>query len=145
MFNSLQKTFKEAISISADQKALIITADQLIALLTILKKEQGFNMLAALTAVEHTDNYEMIYHLMSLETADIVTIKVIVPKSSPKAPSIVTLWAAANVQEREVYDMFGIIIEGHPNLKRILNPDEYTEFPLRKSLVLTSVDRQTTL
>jgi NADH-quinone oxidoreductase subunit C len=52
------------------------------------------------------------------------------------------LWAAAIVQEREVYDMFGILFEGHPKLTRILNPDDFTEFPLRKTFTLKTPDRQ---
>jgi NADH-quinone oxidoreductase subunit C len=100
-------------------------------------------MLADLTAIDREDSFEMVYHLMSLETADIVTVKVMLTKTAASIDSIVSIWAAANVQEREVFDMFGIQFNGHPNLTRILNPEDYTEFPLLKSFVLTSIDRQT--
>lgn len=142
IFNELQPIYKDKLVMSTDTTAFIITQNQLIALLSTLKTHYGFNLLALLTAVDYPDHYQMVYHLMSLKSADMVTIHVDLSKTSPKVPSIVSLWSAANVQEREVYDMFGITFDGHPYLKRILNPDDFTEFPLRKSFVLKSIDRQ---
>ncbi len=142
LFNELQPIYKDKLLLSTDTTALIITQDQLISLLSTLRTRHGFNLLALLTAVDYPDHYQMVYHLMSTKSADMVTVQVNVSKSSSRVPSIVSIWSAANVQEREVYDMFGITFDGHPYLKRILNPDDFTEFPLRKSFVLQSVNRQ---
>ena len=142
IFNELHPIYKDKLHLSTDTTALIITQDQLIAFLSTLRTRHDFNLLALLTAVDYPDHYQMVYHLMSVKSADIVTVQVDLSKTSPTVPSIVSLWSAANVQEREVYDMFGIIFNGHPYLKRILNPDDFTEFPLRKSFVLQSVNRQ---
>ncbi len=142
LFNLLVPVYNDKLTLSTDSNSLIITPDQLIALLTTLKTHHEFALLTLLTAVDQPDHYQMVYQLMSIKSADVVSVHVHVNKSTLKAPSIVSLWSAANVQEREVYDMFGIIFDGHPHLTRILNPDDYTEFPLRKTFILQSVDRQ---
>ena len=142
LYEKLREKFAEGLSLSESQMELLISSRQLVAILRQLKEQFGFAFLSALTAVDYTDRFEMVYCLMSLEDASLVTVKVHLGKAVPSVPSIVTLWPAANVQEREVYDMFGIQFEGHPNLKRILNTDDFEGFPLRKTLTLPQVDRQ---
>ena len=72
------------------------------------------------------------YHLLSHASAERVTVKAYVPEDNPVLPSIELLWKTADWQEREVFDLFGIKFEGHPNLIRIMNPDDYEGYPLRK-------------
>lgn len=95
-------------------------------------KEWGYNYLADITAVDYEEVFTCVYHLMSLNHFGMLKIKVELDKKDPQIPSIVDYWPAANVQEREVYDMFGIKFVGHPNLKRILCPDDFQGHPLRK-------------
>ena len=119
-----------------------VDSKELISTLTKLKTEQGYSFLSDLTSADYPENYEVLYHLMCMETAELVVIKVNLSKVNPRIHSVTSLWSSANVLEREVYDMFGITFEGHPNLKRILNTDDFTEFPLQKKFVLESIDRQ---
>ena len=78
---------------------------------------------------------EVVIHLHSRDRNDRLRVKVPTGETGP-VPSISGLWASANWNERETFDMFGIVFEGHPDLRRILMPDDYTEHPLRKELPL---------
>jgi NADH-quinone oxidoreductase subunit C len=93
-------------------------------------KEYGFDFLVDLTAVEE-DRLSCIYHFMSLTTHELIRIKVKLDEKL-EISSLTEYWLAANVQEREVYDLFGINFIGHPDLKRILCPDDFIGHPLRK-------------
>lgn len=98
--------------------------------------EFNFQYLADLTAVEYEDQMVIVYHLMSLEDGNLVCLKVKTDLIEPSAPSITPLWPAADYQEREAYDLMGVQFEGHPNLKRILCPDDFEGHPLRKAFKL---------
>ncbi|HEY5524195.1 MAG TPA: NADH-quinone oxidoreductase subunit C [Clostridium sp.] len=93
-------------------------------------KDYGFDFLVDLTAVEE-EGLSCIYHFMSLVSNELIRIKVKLDEKL-ELPSLTQDWLAANVQEREVYDLFGINFIGHPNLKRILCPDNFIGHPLRK-------------
>ena len=100
-------------------------------------KDAGFKFLADLTAIDNLtlggfERFAVVYHLLSHGSAERVTIKAYVPEDNPVLPSIELLWKTADWQEREVFDLFGIEFEGHPNLTRIMNPDDYEGHPLRK-------------
>ena len=79
------------------------------------------------------------YHLIKLsdnaDRPEEVRLKVFLPRDNPKVPSVYWIWKAADWQERETYDMYGIIYEGHPNLKRILMPEDWVGWPLRKDYI----------
>jgi NADH-quinone oxidoreductase subunit C len=98
-------------------------------------KEYGFDFLVDLTAVEE-DRLSCIYHFMSLSTHELIRIKVKLDEKL-EISSLTEYWLAANVQEREVYDLFGINFIGHPDLKRILCPDDFIGNPLRKDFKVT--------
>ena len=107
--------------------------------LDVLKlfKDNGFNFLADITAVDNLtlggfERFAVVYHLLSHETVERVTVKAYVPEDKPELPSAESLWKTADWQEREIYDLFGISFKGHPNLIRIMNPDDYQGHPLRK-------------
>lgn len=94
-----------------------------------------FNILADLTAVDYwkrTPRFEVVYHFLSLEHKLRLRVKVPVEESECRVPTLCGLWPAANWYEREVYDMFGIEFEGHPDLKRILMYPGFEGHPLRK-------------
>lgn len=100
-------------------------------------KETGFNFLTDLTAVDNLnlggyERFVVVYHLLSHEHEQRLVVKAYIPEKKPVIPSVVSLWKTADWQEREVYDLFGIEFSGHPNLIRIMNPDEFKGHPLRK-------------
>ncbi|MFA5536087.1 MAG: NADH-quinone oxidoreductase subunit C [Bacillota bacterium] len=104
-----------------------------------LKEEHGLDFLTDLTALDLGEGkFRGIYHLMSWKPYRLLRIEVDASGEEPWLPSITELWPAANVQEREVFDMFGIIYDGHPNLTRILLSEDFEGHPLRKSYVTKS-------
>ncbi|HYY20867.1 MAG TPA: NADH-quinone oxidoreductase subunit C [Thermoleophilaceae bacterium] len=72
------------------------------------------------------------YQLLSMERTDRLNVKTRVPVDHPRVPTVVDLFPTASFQEREVYDMFGVVFEGHPDLRRILMPEDYEGFPQRR-------------
>ena len=104
--------------------------------LTALKID-GYNFLADLTAIDNLtlggyERFAVVYHLLCHATAQRLTVKAYVPEEEPSLPSVETLWKTADWQEREVFDLYGIKFEGHPNLIRIMNPHDFDGYPLRK-------------
>jgi NADH/F420H2 dehydrogenase subunit C len=95
-------------------------------------KALGFGRLGMLTAVDRGDTLEIVCRLHSMKLQAAMFLKCNVPKDDPRAESLVDLWPAANWPEREVYDLFGIEFVGHPDLKRILLPEDWEGHPLRK-------------
>jgi NADH-quinone oxidoreductase subunit C len=98
-------------------------------------KGRGYGFLASVHGVDYypeEPRLGVLYELLDLERVDRLTVKARVHTEKPELASAVPLWAAANVQEREVYDMFGVVFEGHPDLRRILMPDDYEGFPQRR-------------
>lgn len=96
----------------------------------------AFEMLIDVTAVDWLDSrekrYEVVYQLLSITKKHRLTIKVALGEDQPQVVTATTFWKGANFLEREVWDMFGIRFEGHPDLRRILMYDEFVGHPLRK-------------
>lgn len=111
-------------------------------LLSSLKSDHGFDMLIDLTAVDYleyegaTDRFGVLYMLLNMTTGERLIVRTAVNLPDPKLPTVYSLWRSCDWLEREVFDMFGIVFEGHPDLRRILMPDEFTSFPLRKDYPL---------
>ncbi|MEL6471736.1 MAG: NAD(P)H-quinone oxidoreductase subunit J [Cyanobacteria bacterium J06623_4] len=101
----------------------------------------GFNYLRCQSAYDSGPGGELVsvYDLTKLsDDADApaeVRIKCFLPRENPSVPSVYWIWKAADWQERECYDMFGIVYEGHPNLKRLLMPEDWEGWPLRKDYI----------
>jgi NADH-quinone oxidoreductase subunit C len=95
-------------------------------------KELGFDRLGMVTAVDYGAEFELVYRLQSRGMRAGIFVKTRVPRDEPVVDSLVDLWAAADWQEREVFDMFGIRFTGHPDLRRILLTDDWVGYPLRK-------------
>jgi len=91
--------------------------------------------LELLGGVDYKENLEVVYVLFSMEHRHRYTIKCQLSKESPSLPSVESVWRVANWHEREAYDMFGIEFEGHSDLSRILCPDDWEGYPLRKDYV----------
>ncbi|HEX7379413.1 MAG TPA: NADH-quinone oxidoreductase subunit C [Pirellulales bacterium] len=110
--------------------------------LRVLKEQCGFDLLVDITCVDYLnyrdaiDRFGLVYLLASTATNERLTVRVFLNEPNLTVPSAVPLWEGANWMEREVYDMFGIQFDGHPDLRRILLPEEFTAFPLRKDYPL---------
>ena len=108
-----------------------------------LRDRLGFESLACLSGVDtkgkktldagsSAGEFWIVYHLASVRTKDKIAIKTRLGRENPTVPSVAEVWGAANWHEREAYDMYGIRFEGHPNLTRILCPEDWEGWPLRK-------------
>ncbi|BAP18187.1 MAG: NAD(P)H-quinone oxidoreductase subunit J [cyanobacterium endosymbiont of Epithemia adnata isolate EadnSB Bon19] len=101
----------------------------------------GFNYLQCQGAFDLGAGRELVsfYHLIKVadnsDRPEEIRIKVFLPRDNPRVPSVYWIWKASDWQERESYDMYGIIYEGHPDLKRILMPEDWVGWPLRKDYV----------
>ena len=121
-----------------DNNRVTVAADQVLSLLEALKNSHGFNMLIDITCVDYleyeeaTDRFGVVYCLLNMATGERLIVKTFVNDPAPALSTVTTLWMGADWMEREVYDMFGITFTGHHDLRRILMPDEFTAFPLRK-------------
>lgn len=114
-----------------------IPADNIVDFMKSLKEGPGtkFGLLLDVCSVDEYENrprFDVIYHLRSIETGDLVRIKSFAQGNPPEIASMVPLFPTADWHEREAYDMMGIRFIGHPELKRILMPLEYEGYPLRK-------------
>jgi NADH-quinone oxidoreductase subunit C len=95
----------------------------------------GYNFLEDLTAVDWfptAPRFQVSYHILSHSYREYIRLRVLLDGEDPTVESIVPVWPSANYYEREVFDLFGIRFEGHPNLRRIMMPDDWTGHPLRK-------------
>ena len=95
----------------------------------------GYNFFEDVTAVDwfpSSPRFQLSYHIVSHTYKERIRLRVLVDAENPSVESITAVWAAANFYEREVFDLFGIRFEGHPNLRRIMMPDDWQGYPLRK-------------
>jgi NADH-quinone oxidoreductase subunit C len=95
----------------------------------------AFTFLSDVTGVDRypaKPRFEINYHLLSIANSRRLRLKLRVPLANPVAPSVTSVWPTANWHEREIFDLFGVRFEGHPDLRRILLPDEWEGHPLRK-------------
>ena len=91
-----------------------------------------FESLMCLSGVDYEDHMTVVYNLGSYAKKHKITLKVEVGREEPKVPTVEAVWRVANWHEREAYDMYGIVFEGHSDLRRILCPDDWEGWPLRK-------------
>ncbi len=99
--------------------------------------EFGLSYLSFVTVVDRPEagEFEVVYHCYSHQSREGLALKVRVPRDGASVPSVTSIWDGANWHEREAYDLFGIIFEGHPNLRRIMMTDDWIGHPLRKDYV----------
>jgi NADH-quinone oxidoreductase subunit C len=129
-----------------DNQRIVLSAENsssiLFALMKCLKDECGFDMLVELGGIDYlnypqaTDRYGVVYGLLKTTTGERVFVKAFTNDPDPELPSVYDLWNGADWMEREVFDMYGVKFAGHPDLRRILMPPEFTAFPLRKDYPL---------
>ena len=118
-----------------NESAVFVNGEVLLEVARFLKESPGldFDYVTAITAVDYSDFFEVVYHLTSIVNNHSIVLKTKChTREAPKLPSVVSLWQGADFQEREIYDLMGISFEGHPNMKRILLWDGFQGHPLRK-------------
>lgn len=101
----------------------------------IALREKGYSFLSSVHGVDYYPEEPRLgvqYQLLDMSAVDRICVKVRVPLDDPHVPSVVDLWAGANHPEREVYDMFGVEFDGHPDMRRILMPEDYEGHPQRR-------------
>lgn len=111
------------------------TREKLVDLCRFLKQQRQFKRLVAVTCIDRYPSeprFEVVYLLHSIANNERLRLKVAVSTDDAVVPTVTGVWAGANWYEREVYDMFGVRFEGHPDLRRILMPDYWQGHPLRK-------------
>ncbi|CUH94774.1 hypothetical protein P22_0840 [Propionispora sp. 2/2-37] len=120
--------------------AMLVEQKVLLTLLRRIKdgEEYRFDLLSNLTAVEYPEYFEVVYHLYSRALRKLATVKTRSAKEKAEVVSVTGIWPGADFQEREVYDLLGISFTGHPNLRRILLPEDFNGHPLRKEFKAVS-------
>ena len=139
LLEALQKGLPGAIVeavIFRKMPSITVAKEFLLSVCHFLKSDEGgaYTLLTDETAVDYPKRekrFDIIYHLYSFKRNDRLRVKVVIAEGET-VPSVVGIWPTANWLEREVYDMFGVVYDGHPDLKRILLPDGWTGYPLRK-------------
>jgi NADH-quinone oxidoreductase subunit C len=126
-----------------DNLRFFVPPSRLLELLQVLKGQCGFNLLSELGATDYLgypgrtrSRFDVHYVLKNLDTPECLVVKCGVDDPDPALPTAVKLWPGADWMEREVFDMFGIRFLGHPDLRRILMPEEFAAYPLRKDYPL---------
>ena len=118
------------------RKTLKVAKENLVSLLSDLKS-QGFTHLSLITGVDRKSRLEVVYHLHNIQKNEYVIVKT--ETDDERVPSVTSLFRSADWDEREQYDMMGIVFEGHPNLKRLFLPESWVGHPLRKNYDLSKV------
>ncbi len=132
-FEGLELTDRE----NSTPEALIVPVSHLEPVMKFLHEDERcyFDMLSCLTGVdlgEEADAMEVIYHLNSIPKKKSLALMVQIDRKQPVVPSVANIWRTADWHEREAYDLLGIQFEGHPDLRRILLPNDWEGHPLRK-------------
>jgi NADH-quinone oxidoreductase subunit C len=117
---------------------LVITPSRLVEVCRFLRDDPNFSYewLMCLSGADYPpDRIEVVYHLYSQNHGRTLVLKVQLDRNDPKVPSVESVWRMADWHERECYDMFGVVFENHPDLRRILLPFDWEGYPLRKDYV----------
>lgn len=139
--------FKEAILVaddSGDMVTLTVESGSIIPVLQFLKEKMGFGFLTDVCGIHYPDQTQslgVVYHMHNMVENVRIRLKTFVSAGSPHVATASNLFPSANWQERETYDFYGILFDGHPNLKRILNVEYLDYFPLRKEYPLEDPTR----
>lgn len=138
--DALQTRFGVAVHEYAGEVSLTVKADQIVEVCQSLRDDHAFEMLIDETAVDYYPEMEprfhVIYQVYSMSKNIILCLRVPVDGTNPHLPTIETVWAGANWYEREVFDMFGILYDGHSDMRRIVMPADWQGHPLRKDYPL---------
>ncbi len=118
---------------AAKDPTVRVKPEHLVEVATYLRDQAGLDYLSHVTGIDYSDRIEVLYYLYSMKRhLGPLALRVSLSRENPQVPSLVSLWSGADWQEREVYDLLGVVFTGHPNLKRILLWDGFPGYPLRK-------------
>ena len=141
--SALKKAFADAVQELSTEGAgdpfIVVAGDRVRDICKHLRDEAdlAFDTLMCLSGIDFADGtLGVVYHLDSMQKKHKLTLKVRVPAEAPECQSVEAVWKTANWHEREAFDLFGIRFEGHPDLRRILLPDDWVGYPLRKDYQL---------
>ncbi len=114
-----------------------VPPDEIIEVCRWLRDNPEYDLayLSFVSAIDRADRFDVLYHLGSLSKGHTLVLKVPLPKDGARVPSVTELWRGADWHERETYDLFGIVFDGHPNLRRIMMSADWKGHPLRKDYV----------
>ena len=123
---------------------IVVSKDRIVKVCKFLKEdaELRFDLLADLCGIDMQTSpkrFGVIYNLFSIANKYRIRLKTFTEEEHPNVPTVTGVWGTANWHEREAFDMFGIIFEGHPDLRRIYMPDEFEYYPLRKDFPLMGI------
>ncbi len=139
----LNSTFPD-IPITIEGVSLIIPKETWLKIAQFLKNDASYkcDYLSSVTGVDYRQYLEIVYHLYSIEKKEgPISIKVRTDADKGEIPSVTPIWRSAEFQEREIYDLFGVKFEGHPDLRRILMWEGFQAYPMRKDYVQDDQDR----
>jgi len=136
---SIRDSFPEAVIETTDVFGVLnikLDSKSLLPVCEMLHSQQGFDYLADITAIDWQDRIEVVYHLTAISSNTKIALRIDLDRTNPEADSLTSVWKGANYQEREVYDLMGVVFTGHPDLRRILLPEDWEGYPLRKDYVI---------
>src|SRR5712691_5556855 len=145
----VREKFPQAVLDTGDfrgEQTIVLRTEHLLTVCAYLHKTLRYTFLSTVTAVdwpERVPRFDVVYHLLSIPNQCVLRLKIRVGErreEHPSVPTVVGVWPGANWYEREVYDLFGINFAGHPDLRRILMPMDWTTHPLRKDYPLSGFD-----
>jgi NADH-quinone oxidoreductase subunit C len=127
-----------------NELTIIVPKGQIVEVCRFLKEdtELRFDFLADLCGIDMNTpqkRFGVIYNLYSLASKQRIRLKTFTEEEDPKVPTVTGVWGTANWHERETYDMFGIVFEGHPDLRRVYMPEDFEHYPLRKDFPLMGI------
>jgi NADH-quinone oxidoreductase subunit C len=127
------------------ETTVTVKKEDVVAVSTFLKKESGYNFLCDLCGVDYLGQeprFMVVYNLYNIGTKERLRLKVPVEEGDPRVDTVSGVWSTANWHERECWDLMGISFNHHPDLRRILMPDDWEGHPLRKDYPLQGPDRE---
>lgn len=133
--DTLQAAVKNPLEIKNDPffTYIRVSSEDILPLMQTLRAKYGMNHLANLTAVDYGTSFEVVYHLYAIPDNGLkLAVKTNITRETAELSTVYPVYPTADWQEREVFDLMGIRFNGHPNLERILLPDDFTGHPLRK-------------
>lgn len=121
---------------------ILVEAENIVEICQYLKNELHYIYLNDIFGIDRftsEDRFEVVYNLISLRDRDKLFVKVRLPEENPELDSVTDIWKSASWMEREVYDMFGVKFNNHPDFRRIYMPEDYEYFPMRKEFPLLGI------
>lgn len=137
----LRERFGDAIQssyLAVTTPTFVVDPAHLIPICQFVRDELGFRLPVLCSAIDQRDRFEVVWHVYHLDTCETLAIKVVLPHDDPRVASTTSVWKGMDWHEREAFDLMGILFEGHPDLRRILLPDDWEGHPLRKDY--TAID-----